>query len=112
MTTVPVEDDVIDQAFLTMEAAASLFLTFKNEMVSHFPFVWISPQMTANESRREKPYLFLAILTAASFGDMPLQRALDVEFKKALASRMITNGNVSFDLLQALLVYLAWCVTS
>ncbi|CRG91264.1 Protein SOGA2 [Talaromyces islandicus] len=100
--------DVIDQGFLTMESAEALLSTFKTQMIPHFPFIVIYSHETAEYLRKEKPFLFLAILSAASFADMPLQRLLGNETKRFIASRMVLNGEVSFDLLQGLLVYLAW----
>jgi hypothetical protein len=100
--------DVIDQGFLTMEAAEALVSTYKTQMIPHFPFVVIYSYETAEYLRREKPFLFLAILATASFADMPLQRLLGDETKRFIASHMVLNGDVSFDLLQGLLVYLAW----
>ncbi|KAH8703487.1 hypothetical protein BGW36DRAFT_369406 [Talaromyces proteolyticus] len=102
------EEDVIDHGFLSMDMAESLVHTFKNDMLSHFPFVIIPPLVSAADLRREKPFLFLAILVSASFLDVALQRALDAEVKKAVASHMIINGKISFDLLQGLMVYIAW----
>jgi hypothetical protein len=91
-----------------MDTATSLLNTFKEKMIPHFPFVIIQPNISAEYLRREKKFLFLAILASASFADMPLQRRLGMEVKKAVASRMIVNGEMSFELLQGLLVYLAW----
>lgn len=43
-----------------------------------------------------------------SYENMPLQRALGAEVKKVVASRMVIGGEISFELLQGLLVFLAW----
>jgi hypothetical protein len=95
-----------------MDTATSLLDTFKGEMIPHFPFVIIPPEASAEDLRREKSFLFLAILASASFADMPLQRRLGTEVKMAVASRMIVAGEMSFELLQGLLVYLAWYLSS
>ncbi|QKX54629.1 uncharacterized protein TRUGW13939_01717 [Talaromyces rugulosus] len=100
--------DVIDQGLLNMEAAEVLLSTYKSQMIAHFPFVFIYPYETAQHLRREKPFLFLTILSTASFANMPLQRLLGNETKKFIASRMVLNGEVSLELLQGLLVFLAW----
>jgi hypothetical protein len=70
--------------------------------------VIIPPDVSVHHLRQNKPFLFLAILAAASYENMPLQRSLGAEVKKAVSARMILNGEVSFDMLQGLLVYLAW----
>ena len=100
--------DIIDAGLLTMEAANSLLETFKTTLTPHFPFVVIAPQTTAKELRQEKPCLFLAVLAAASYEDMPLQRSLSKKVSRAISDRMIRGGEMSLDLLQGLLVHLAW----
>ena len=102
------EEDVIARGILSTDTAESLLDIYKEKMTPHFPFVIIPPETSAESLRREKRFLFLAILASASFADMPLQRRLGMEVKTAVASRMIVNGEMSFELLQGLLVYLAW----
>ncbi|EFQ99999.1 hypothetical protein MGYG_03007 [Nannizzia gypsea CBS 118893] len=104
-----ISKDVVDRGFLTIEDAECFLSTFKVRMIEHFPFVVVPPDMMAEELRRDRPFLFLSIISAASYSNMPLQRKLGEEVKSAIASRMIVNGEVSFDLLQGLLVSLAWC---
>ncbi|PGH01410.1 hypothetical protein AJ80_09010 [Polytolypa hystricis UAMH7299] len=67
-----VDEDVIDRGLLTIEIAEIFFGTFKTAMTEYFPFVVIPPQVTAEQLRREKPFLFLAVLASSSFTDMPL----------------------------------------
>ncbi|KAI9837897.1 MAG: hypothetical protein M1837_002687 [Sclerophora amabilis] len=101
--------DVVDAGFLTLEAANALLENFKTTMTPHFPFVLIAPHMTAEKLRWEKPFLFLTILAAASYENMQLQSSLGKEVKQAISTRMIFGGEMSFELLQGLLVHLAWC---
>ncbi|KAJ6098267.1 hypothetical protein N7499_002641 [Penicillium canescens] len=77
-------------------------------MTPHFPFVVVAPSTSITQLHQEKPFLSLAILASAAYDNMPLQRALGKEIKKCVASRMLINGEVSFELLQGLLVFLAW----
>ncbi|KAB8277404.1 hypothetical protein BDV30DRAFT_234736 [Aspergillus minisclerotigenes] len=100
--------DVVARGYLSMEAAQSFIDIYRTDMTLHFPFVVISPQVTATDLRQQKPFLFLAVLASAAYSNMPLQRLLGREFKKVIASRMITSGEVSFELLQGMLVFLAW----
>lgn len=91
-----------------METAQSFVDIFKTDMMLYFPFVVISPQVTASDLRQQKPFLFLAVLASAAYSKMPLQRLLGKEMKKVIASRMVMHGEVSFELLQGILVFLAW----
>lgn len=103
-----IDQDVIDRGFLSLETAESYLRAFKTELTPNFPFVIVPRQTSANKLRQEKPFLFLAILASASYESMPLQRSLGAEVKNAISTRMILNGEISLDLLQGLLVYLAW----
>ncbi|PYI11625.1 hypothetical protein BO78DRAFT_403035 [Aspergillus sclerotiicarbonarius CBS 121057] len=101
--------DVIDKGLLTIDAANLLLNEFRATLMPHCPFVVIPPQTSAEDLRRNKPFLFLAILTAALYDNMPLQRMLEKEVKKMISDCMIFDGPVSFETLQGLLVHLAWC---
>ena len=103
--------DVIDDEMLDMEAASRYLEIFRTVMVHRFPFVVISPSVTAQELREKKPFLFLTVLAAASYENMPLQRRLGKEIKHVVSSRMIFGGESSIEILQGILVYLAWYVT-
>ncbi|KFY45811.1 hypothetical protein V495_02808 [Pseudogymnoascus sp. VKM F-4514 (FW-929)] len=59
---------------------------------------------------RRHHFLFLTVLAAASYENMPLQRQLGKEVKKVVSHRMIVGGEVSLEILQGILVYLAWYV--
>ena len=102
-----VEDDIMSDA-LSYEMAELLIASYKRDMMPHFPFVIIHPGESLDDLRRHKPLLFLAILFAASYPDIALQVRLNDAVKHAVSQRMLINGEVSFDLLQGLLVYLAW----
>lgn len=100
--------DVIDQGLLTIGAANMLLNEFRATLMPHCPFVIIPAQMTAETLRREKPFLLLTILTAALYDNMPLQRKMEKQVKKRISDCMIFDSPVSFEILQGLLVHLAW----
>ncbi|KAJ5779814.1 hypothetical protein N7457_007534 [Penicillium paradoxum] len=101
--------DVIDQGLLSLDAANMLLQEFRATLMSYCPFVIIPPHATAETLRRDKPFLLLTILTVALHDNMPLQRTLEKQVKKAISDCMIFDGSVSFEILQGLLVHLAWC---
>lgn len=98
--------DVIDQQLLSMDMATGLFDFFNERMAPHFPAVVFPPGTTAQEIRKTRPTLFLAILAAASGGTShpDLRCALQKETKKAFAERIIVGSEKSLELVQALLV--------
>ncbi|RAL13912.1 fungal specific transcription factor domain-containing protein [Aspergillus homomorphus CBS 101889] len=101
--------DVIDKGVLTINAANLLLHEYRTTLMPYCPFVIIPPHATAANLRKEKPFLFLTILTAALYDNMPLQRTLEVEVKRIISKCMIFDGSMSFEILQGLLVHLAWC---
>ncbi|RYP89311.1 hypothetical protein DL770_004463 [Monosporascus sp. CRB-9-2] len=100
--------DVIEDGLLTMERANHLVGIYKSTLTTHFPFVIIPPQLSAESLRQEKPFLFLTVLASASFHDMPLQRNLGNVVKQIISERMVRGDTGSFELLQGILVFLAW----
>ncbi|RYP70615.1 hypothetical protein DL771_005328 [Monosporascus sp. 5C6A] len=96
--------DVIEDGLLTMERANHLVGIYKSTLTTHFPFVVIPPQLSAESLRQEKPFLFLTVLASASFHDMPLQRNLGNVVKQIISERMVRGDTASFELLQGILV--------
>jgi RalA-binding protein 1 len=88
--------DIIDRGLLSMERAVELFQRYKDHMSKHLPAVVFPPSMTIMDLRREKPYLFLAVMAAASSETHGLQRVLQRELMEL------------FALIQALHVAVIW----
>lgn len=77
-------------------------------MSSGMPFVVISPNTTAQSLFESKPVLLRAIVTVAKFHDLPQQQALVKELVKEIAGRVMGEGEKSIDIIQAILVFVAW----
>jgi hypothetical protein len=105
----PIDDLLVQQLIATHET--DVLLNEYRQMSASFPFVIIPEGMTSQEVHAEKPMLFLAILTAASWRDHPRQMSLDTLFRKELAQRTIITPRRTLGLVQSLLVYLSWYVT-
>jgi hypothetical protein len=73
-----------------------------------FPFVVLPEQWSYGTMFQERPFLSLGIFSVMSSTNLTLQRRLVQSFLKVLGERLIVNGEKSLDLLQGLLVYLAW----
>ncbi|PWW79114.1 hypothetical protein C7212DRAFT_47113, partial [Tuber magnatum] len=101
--------DVIDRELLGIEMARKIFDHYVEDLVPHFPAVVFPPGTTADEVRKEKPTLFLAILASASRMNHPdLHYALHKEISRALADKIMINGEKNLELVQALLVTALW----
>lgn len=97
--------DVIAKGFLAVDEAAHLLTDFK--IVSQqFPLVLLHSQTTLDFLRRERPCFLLSMLTVCARGHLQMQ--LETEFRKVLAERVMINGEKSIDLLQGILIYIAW----
>ncbi|KAF3384741.1 hypothetical protein F1880_001719 [Penicillium rolfsii] len=77
-------------------------------MASYFPFVRLTSACTAASMAKDRPFLLLAAVAAASSKYCHLQDALIRQLKESLSQRIIIAGEKDLDLLQGLLVHLAW----
>ncbi|KAH8690039.1 hypothetical protein BGW36DRAFT_306914 [Talaromyces proteolyticus] len=77
-------------------------------MAPYFPFVRLSHSWTAASMAEDRPFLLLAAVAAASSKYCHLQDALIRQFKESLSQRVVMAGEKDLDLLQGLLVHLAW----
>ena len=102
------EGDVVDRGLLSPRKAEMLVQKFKVLKMPSFPFVVISLDKSAEALRHECPFLFLAIITACLEDDVTLQRMIANEIRSAISTRIILENEKSLELLQGLLVYLAW----
>ncbi|KAI1762953.1 putative C6 transcription factor [Hypoxylon sp. FL1150] len=92
------------------EAEAYLNL-FRTHMVRYLAFVHIPPNMTASQLRREKPFLFRAIL-AVTTPTVQDKLARGRELKRIIAQTALLENKSSIDLLLGLLTYVAWSYDS
>lgn len=96
---------------LNPEKGEILLDRFRSTMAPRFPFV-VLPDGDNRELlkllRRERPHLCLAVLAASASDDFVLQRELSRLFNKAVASGLTTGRIRTLDVLQGLLVHLAW----
>lgn len=109
LPTPPVELMDIFPGFRVSLLEAEDILRIYNESYSPlFPFVPI-PQMTsANDLLAEKPFLFRTIMTAVAPQNATIQKQAAVWFREYMAEHMLVNQEKSIELLQAILVRIAW----
>ncbi|RDW82404.1 hypothetical protein BP6252_03516 [Coleophoma cylindrospora] len=86
----------------------SLLTLYRVYMNDQFPFVVIPMEMTANDLQQQKPFLLKVILMVASVRDMAGQTRMAEAIMEHVAQNMILRGEKSLDLLQGLLVFIAW----
>lgn len=91
----------------TTEDAESYLNRFRTDLVKYFPFIVISPSMTAHELRQQRPMLWTCIMTVASSSSTQ-QIGLSKEVRRILGQEAFVKGTRNMDLLLAILVYSAW----
>jgi len=77
-------------------------------MASYFPFVRFSNHWNVASMAEDRPCLLLAAVAVASSCHCHLQDVLIRQFKKSLSQRVLIAGEQDLDLLQGLLVHIAW----
>lgn len=78
-------------------------------MLPHFPVIVLTPGATVPSLARDRPFVLLAILAAASGGRSLQGHVLyDEEFRKILGLKFVSGGERSLELLAGLLIYCAW----
>lgn len=103
----PIEDSFFGRGLLPINKACS-YIALYREMSSHFPFVILPADATVHSLYCERPFLLLSVLAAASSRERKLQKVLEEELRTTLCTKVVLEGEKSLDLLQGLLVYLAW----
>ena len=88
--------------------AESMLLEFQKNMAEQFPFVVIRPDSTSQSLHHERPMLWKAIMVAASHKDSDRQSALGARLVEDLVTRLLFRAEKSLELLQALLILIAW----
>ncbi|KAL2829501.1 hypothetical protein BDW59DRAFT_142164 [Aspergillus cavernicola] len=87
--------------------AESYLHRFRNEMVGNLPFLVLSPTVTAQQLRQEKPLLWFSIMVVAS-NQSTQQSALSKEMRAMFGRKAYVEGVWSLDFLWAVLVYITW----
>lgn len=92
------------------EDARRLLEGYRHELAPEYPFVVIPKEKTAQVLLREKPFLYKNVVVAASYADPKRQSELRKDILTDLCQSMIFQGEKSLDILQGLLVFIAWFV--
>jgi hypothetical protein len=77
-------------------------------MTFYFPIVFLPEGASCICCIQQKPFVILAMLVASSSANERLQAACDLTFRNVLARKVIVEGKRNLELLQGLLIYLAW----
>lgn len=100
--------DVIEYGFITLDEAQILLDNYRTRAVPHFPFVPISPGTTVASLKSAKPFLFMCIMATMKVDNCTIQRQIGEEVRMQAHQRVLMQSESSLELLQGLLVYIAW----
>ena len=104
--------DHVEQILKDENEELIILNAFRDDMSQHFPFVVIPPDMTPNDVKNTKPFLFMVIMTVGCRHDIERQSVLAQRVREVVGRRMLVGGEQSLDILQGLLVYQGWFVPS
>lgn len=88
----------------TPAEANNLLQRFRDEMTPCFPFIVVSPSMTAEQLSQERPFLYACIIAVSSL-DPSQQTQIGKLIMKQLADRMIVKSQRNLELLLGILTY-------
>jgi hypothetical protein len=92
---------------LAQDEAAWYLDRFVNHMLPCFPFISISPNITIQQLRRERPFLAEAIIAVATPSTQE-KVARAERLKGHLTRSAVLENQSSIDMLLAILTYIAW----
>ncbi|RAK95382.1 uncharacterized protein BO80DRAFT_450249 [Aspergillus ibericus CBS 121593] len=102
------DQDFISRGLFTLLECEELLAKFRAHKMPQFPFVVVSAQLGVPRLRQEYPFLLLCIVTASLEHKPSLQRVMEHEVRKVIATRLIINMERNMDLLLGLMVHIAW----
>lgn len=100
------------QPQFNLDSATFLLTSFREDMLPYFPVVVLpppGPSGSVPSLARERPFVLLAILAAASsVRSLQGHGLYDDEFRRVLGLKYVSGGERSLELLVGLLIYCAW----
>ena len=97
-------------SLISPDMAATIFNRYTTQLAPHLPAVVFPPGTTAEQVFREKPILYVCILSAASHGTLhpDTSKQITREAIGAIADCVVRNGAKSLELIQAMQVTALW----
>ncbi|KLP01118.1 related to cercosporin resistance protein [Fusarium fujikuroi] len=91
--------------------AYKMLETYRQEMMPLFPFVWIGLDEIPEKLFRERPMLYMAIMVVTCQENIEIQQELAQKYREEIGRRIWTLAEKNLQLLQGILVFLAWYQT-
>ncbi|OCK78662.1 hypothetical protein K432DRAFT_301475, partial [Lepidopterella palustris CBS 459.81] len=100
--------DCITRGLLSIGDAENCVARYRAIKANLFPFVIIPSDWDTESFRCQAPFLFLAVLTAASENNPALQSSLAAQILSEVSRRVVIQSEKSLEILQGLLVHTCW----
>lgn len=97
---------------LTGEQATAYLDIYQTELMPNFPFVVIPPSMDAHALYSQSPSLFWVTMAAVAPQSLAIQEEVRKWLRQYIAEHMIVKQEKSLQLLQTLLLHMAWYVVA
>ncbi|KAK2484678.1 hypothetical protein H9L39_02658 [Fusarium oxysporum f. sp. albedinis] len=91
--------------------AYKMLETYRQEMMPLFPFVWIGLDESPEKLFQERPMLYMAIMVVTCQENIEVQQELAQKYREEIGRRIWTLTEKNLQLLQGILVFLAWYQT-
>ena len=89
------------------DEAEECLKNFRPHMALYFPFIMVPEGTAAHELRRNRPFLWLCMMSVASKSSEQ-QKALGREVRITMGREILVEGKNNIDLLLGILVFVAW----
>ena len=96
---------MVTRGLISAEAADQLLHTY-GATTPVLPFMILPPNVSLDYMRQERPCLLHAILVGSAQDQ--LQKRLESDFRKTIAEQVIINSEKSLDMIQGIMIYIAW----
>lgn len=97
---------------VTREQAVEYIDIFGKEFVPHFPFVALPPMIAPYQLYSKSRFLFWAVMAAVAPMSADAQQEVKMWFRRYMAQHIIVQQEKEVEMLQAILIHLAWYVTA
>lgn len=90
------------------DEATFLLAVFHATFEEVFPFIIVSKELTSEQLRDRRPYLWKAIMMVSVLFDGPTQMKLGKELLSEITTAAMVEGVKTLDLLQSLQLLIGW----
>ena len=97
-------------SLMSLSDASVLFYRYMRLMAPSMPFVVIPDGTDPWELAEQKPFLMQVITTVAYFHDLPKQQVMVKDLMRKISEKLLMRNEKSLEVLQGILVLIAWYV--